>query len=73
MPNFYYIGWGLEVDYWLDTVPLHFASSEMLVGAPVNVWLKQYNNICPHQALNIKLPGLEILLKFITRIVARTP
>ena len=26
-----YIGWGLEVDHWLDTVPLHSARSAMLV------------------------------------------
>ena len=52
-----YIGWGLEVDYRLDTVPLHSAGSAMLVDVPINVRLKQYNNICPHQALNMKPPN----------------
>ena len=27
-----YIGWGLEVDHWLDTVPLHSARSAVLVN-----------------------------------------
>ena len=26
-----YIGWGLEVDHWLDTVPLHSAGTAVLV------------------------------------------
>ena len=29
----------------------------------INVWLKQYNHIRPHQALNMKLPVPETLLK----------
>ena len=27
-----YIGWGLEVDHWLDTVPLHSARTAVLVN-----------------------------------------
>ena len=27
-----YIGWGLEMDHWLDTVPLHSARSAVLVN-----------------------------------------
>ena len=27
-----YIGWGLEVDYWLNTVPLHSARTAVLVN-----------------------------------------
>ena len=29
----------------------------------ISIWLKQYNHIRPHQALNIRLPVLETLLK----------
>ena len=58
-----YIGWGLEVDYWMDTVPLHSARSAVLVDVPINAWLKQYNHIRPHQALNMRPPVPETLLK----------
>ena len=58
-----YIGWLLEVNYWLDTVPVHSARTAVLVTIPTNAYLKQYNHIRPHQAMNMRPPVPETLLK----------
>ncbi|MBT6097346.1 MAG: transposase [Marinovum sp.] len=39
------------------------AGSAGLIDAHINVWLKQYNYIRPHRALNMKPPTPETLLK----------
>ena len=51
------------MDYRLDTLPLHSARSAVLVNVPINAWLKQNNHIRPHQALNMRPPVPETILK----------